>query len=170
MRMSQSRRTFLGGISAAAAAIGLVERPSSAGAGETPAILGGKPVRRERYSRWPILGENDERAWMEVLRKGRWCRMDGDYANRFEQEWAQTLGARHCIAVANGTSALITSLAALGIGPGDEVLVPPYTFVATINAVLVHHALPVLVDTDPETFQIDARLLESSITEHTACI
>jgi dTDP-4-amino-4,6-dideoxygalactose transaminase len=168
--MSQSRRTFLGGISAAAAAIGLVERPSSAGAEETPAILGGKPVRRERFSRWPIIGENDERAWMQVLHKGRWCRMDGDYANRFEQEWAQMLGAKHCIAVANGTSALITSLAALGIGPGDEVLVPPYTFVATINAVLVHHALPVFVDIDPETFQIDARRLEAAITERTACI
>jgi perosamine synthetase len=74
------------------------------------------------------------------------------------------------VAVANGTSALITSLAALGIGPGDEVLVSPYTFVATVNAVLIHHALPVFVDTDPETFQVDPRLLESSITEHTACI
>jgi dTDP-4-amino-4,6-dideoxygalactose transaminase len=168
--MPQSRRTFLGGISAAAAAIGLAERPAAAGAGEPPAILGGQPVRRHPFSHWPIIGENDERAWMEVLRKGRWCRMDGDYANRFEREWAQTLGARHCIAVANGTSALITSLAALGIGPGDEVLVPPYTFVATINAVLVHHALPVFVDTDPETFQIDARLLESAITDRTACI
>ena len=64
----------------------------------------------------------------------------------------------------------ITSLAALGIGPGDEVIVPPYTFVATINAVLMHHALPVFVDTDPETFQIDARKIEAAITERTACI
>src|SRR5262249_8338525 len=151
-------------------AVGLTQRPAAAGAGEPPAILGGQPVRRQGLSGWPILGENDERAWMEVLRKGRWCRMDGDYANRVEQEWGQALGAKHWIAVANGTSALITSLAALGIGPGDEVLVPPYTFVATINAVLVHHALPVFVDTDPETFQIDARLLESAITERTACI
>jgi dTDP-4-amino-4,6-dideoxygalactose transaminase len=107
---------------------------------------------------------------MDVLHKGRWCRIDGDAANRFEAAWAQMLGAKHCIAVANGTSALITSLAALGIGPGDEVLVPPYTFVATINAVLVHHALPVFVDTDPETFQIDARRIETAITERTACI
>ena len=107
---------------------------------------------------------------MEVLRKGQWCRIDGDYANRFEETWARMMGAKHCVAVANGTSALITSLAALGIGPGDEVIVPPYTFVATINAVLMHHALPVFVDTDPETFQIDARQLESAITEHTACI
>ena len=142
----------------------------SAEADEPLAILGGKPVRRQKFTRWPIIAENDERTWMEVLRKRRWCRIDGDYANRFEETWGRMMGAKHCVAVANGTSALITSLAALGIGPGDEVLVPPYTFVATINAVLVHHALPVFVDTDPETFQVDARLLESSITEHTACI
>jgi dTDP-4-amino-4,6-dideoxygalactose transaminase len=170
MRIPQSRRSFLGAMSAAAAAVGLVERPAAARDSEPLAILGGRPVRRERFSSWPVIQENDERAWMDVLRKGRWCRIDGNYATRFEEAWAQTLGAKHCIAVANGTSALITSLAALGVGPGDEVLVPPYTFVATINAVLVHHALPIFVDTDPETFQIDARLLESSITEHTACI
>ncbi len=87
-----------------------------------------------------------------------------------KQTWVQTLGAKHCLAVANGTSALITSLAALGVGPGDEVIVPPYTFVATINAVLMHHAIPIFVDTDPETFQIDARKLESALTEQTACI
>ena len=170
MRMPHSRRSFLGTISAAAAAVGLTERRAAAGAEEPLAILGGKPVRRQRFTRWPIIAENDEKSWMEVLRKGRWCRVDGDYANRFEETWSRMMGAKHCIAVANGTSALITSLAALGIGPGDEVLVPPYTFVATINAVLVHHALPVFVDTDPETFQIDARQLESAINEHTACI
>jgi dTDP-4-amino-4,6-dideoxygalactose transaminase len=170
MRIPESRRTFLGAVSGAAAAIGLGARPAAARTPETLAILGGKPVRKDRFSPWPLIDENDERTWMEVLRKRRWCRIDGDYATRFEDAWAKTLGAHHCIAVANGTSALITSLAALGIGPGDEVLVPPYTFVATINAVLVHHALPVFVDTDPETFQIDARLIESAITEQTACI
>jgi dTDP-4-amino-4,6-dideoxygalactose transaminase len=164
-----SRRGFLGAVSAAASAVGLGGRGASA-ADEPLAILGGKPVRRGRFSAWPIIAENDEKAWMEVLRKKKWCRIDGDYANRFEETWARIMGAKHCVAVANGTSALITSLAALGVGPGDEVLVPPYTFVATVNAVLVHHALPVFVDTDPETFQVDARLLESSITERTACI
>ena len=147
------------------------DRGSRDGHADEPlAILGGKPVRKGRFHSWPVITENDERAWMEVLRKGRWCRLDGDYANRFEEAWASTLGAKHCVAVANGTSALITSLAALGIGPGDEVIVPPYTFVATINAVLMHHALPVFVDTDPETFQIDARKIEAAITERTACI
>ena len=170
MRMPHSRRSFLGTMSAAAAAIGLTEPRATAAVDEPLAILGGKPVRKQKFTRWPIIAENDERAWMDILRKGRWCRIDGDAANRFEETWARMLGAKHCIAVANGTSALITSLAALGIGPGDEVLVPPYTFVATINAVLVHHALPVFVDTDPETFQIDARLIESAINERTACI
>jgi dTDP-4-amino-4,6-dideoxygalactose transaminase len=157
-------------MSAAASAVGLGGRNATAAVDEPLALLGGKPVRRGRFSPWPIIGENDERAWMEVLRKKKWCRIEGDYANRFEETWAQLMGAKHCVAVANGTSALITSLAALGVGAGDEVLVPPYTFVATINAVLVHHALPVFVDTDPDTFQIDARLLESSITKQTTCI
>ncbi len=157
--------------SAAGAAIGLTQgRATAARADEPLAILGGKPVRNRPFRSWPVIAENDERAWMDVLRKGRWCRLDGDYANRFEAAWARTLGAKHCLAVANGTSALITSLAALGVGPGDEVIVPPYTFVATINAVLMHHALPVFVDTDPETFQIDARKIEAAITERTACI
>jgi dTDP-4-amino-4,6-dideoxygalactose transaminase len=170
MRTPSSRRGFLGAVSAAASAVGLGGRHAIASADEPPAIHGGRPVRREPFSAWPIIGENDEMAWMEVLRKKRWCRLGGEYADRFEATWAKLMGAKHCIAVANGTSALITSLAALGIGPGDEVLVSPYTFVATVNAILVHHALPVFVDTDPETFQVDARLLESSITPQTACI
>jgi dTDP-4-amino-4,6-dideoxygalactose transaminase len=170
MRIPHSRRSFLGAVSAAASAVGLGGRVASASPVAPLAILGGKPVRREPFSSWPIIAENDEKGWMEVLRKKRWCRINGDYADRFEEAWARIMGAKHCVAVANGTSALITSLAALEVGPGDEVLVSPYTFVATVNAILVHHALPVFVDTDPETFQIDSRLLESSITPHTACI
>ncbi len=72
--------------------------------------------------------------------------------------------------MANGTSALIASLNALGVCPGDEVLVPPYTFVATINAVLLQYALPVFVDTDPETFQMDASKAEELITERTTAM
>ena len=170
MRMPHSRRSFLGAVSAAASAVGLGGRNAAAAPNEPPALLGGKPVRRGHFSSWPIIAENDEKAWIEVLRTKKWCRINGDHANRFEETWARLMGAKQCIAVANGTSALITSLAALGIGPGDEVLVSPYTFVATVNAILMHHALPVFVDTDPETFQVDARLLESSITEHTTCI
>ena len=79
-------------------------------------------------------------------------------------------GATHCLATANGTSALLTTLGALDVGPGDEVIVPPYTFVATINAVLLRHALPVFVDTDIETFQIDARKVAAAITDRTKVV
>src|SRR5205807_699400 len=71
---------------------------------------------------------------------------------------------------ANGTSALFASLNALGVGPGDEVLVPPYTFVATINVVLLQHALPVFIDTDRQTSQMDAGKIEAAITPRTTCI
>jgi dTDP-4-amino-4,6-dideoxygalactose transaminase len=90
--------------------------------------------------------------------------------NTFEKAYAERLGTRHCVATANGTSALFSCMNALGIGPGDEVLVPPYTFVATINVVMLQHALPVFVDTDRQTSQMDATKLESAITPRTRCI
>ena len=88
----------------------------------------------------------------------------------FETQYATSTGTQHCLATANGTSALLTALAAMGIGAGDEVIVPPYTFVATVNAVLMLHALPVFVDTDIETFQIDARKIAAAITPQTRLI
>jgi len=161
-----TRRKLLGGASTGLLAA-RVARSASTG---KPAILGGQPVRTAPFPSWPVIAENDERAWMQVLRKGKWNRLDGDCARQFEQTWAATLGAKHCLATANGTSALIISLNALGVGPGDEVIVPPYTFVATVNPVLMQHAIPVFVDTDPETFQIDARKIEAAITDRTRCI
>lgn len=107
---------------------------------------------------------------MDVLRAGKWSRGNGRNVNSFEDAYARLMGAKHCLAAANGTSALLTSLAALEIGPGDEVIVPPYTFVATINVILARHAMPVFVDTDPETFQIDARKIEAAITPRTVAL
>jgi len=161
-----TRRKLLG-----AASTGLLAtRIARSAATDKPAILGGRPVRTAPFPSWPVIAENEERAWMKVLRSGKWNRLDGDNARQFEETWAAKLGAKHCLATANGTSALIISLNALGIGPGDEVIVPPYTFVATVNAVLIQHAMPVFVDTDPETSQIDARKIEAAITERTRCI
>lgn len=139
-----------------------------ASANDQLALTGGTPIRRTPFPSWPKTAENDEQTWMRVLRGGRWNR--GPYAQRFEETWAQMLGAKHCLALANGTSALFTALNALGVGPGDEVIVPPYTFVATINAVLLQHAIPVFVDSDLDTFQIDARKIEAAITPRTRCI
>lgn len=136
-----------------------------------PALLGGAPVRIEPFSRWPIMDDADQQALLEVLRSGRWSRsFGGTVAGEFEQVYAKLMGARHCIAVANGTSALFASLAAVGVGPGDEVILPPYTFVATLNVILLQHALPVFVDVDAATFQIDAGKIESAITDRTATL
>jgi len=134
--MSQrlSRRNFLAASTAGAA--GAVQ------AAEKPALLGGKPVRTERFPSWPVINSVEEKAWMEVLRSGKWFRGNGQQVDRFEQAYARLTGARHCLATANGTSALFISLNALGVAPGDEVIVPPYTFIATVNVVLLMHAIP----------------------------
>jgi perosamine synthetase len=163
MSKTNTRRSFLAGASATA----LAASPKPI---DKPALLGGAPVRDRRFASWPQIRDNDEKAWIDVLRSGRWNRTGGRYVEQFEEAWAKRLNARHCLATANGTSALVIALAALDIGPGDEVLVPPYTFVATVNAVLLHHALPVFVDTDPETFQMDARKIEAAITGRTRLI
>jgi len=135
-----------------------------------PALLGGKPVRTGPFPSWPKIASNDEKAWIEVLHGRHWCRLDGNYATRFEEAWASRLGAKGCVATASGTTALLTSLNALGVGPGDEVIVPPYTFAATINVVMLQFAIPVFVDTDRETFQIDANKIEAALTPRTKAI
>jgi perosamine synthetase len=135
-----------------------------------PALLGGTPVRTKRWPTWPVTNQVEEQEILGALRSGRWGRGTGKLVERFEEAYATLTGTKHCLAVANGTSALITSLNALGIGAGDEVIVPPYTFIATINSVLLQHALPVFVDTDRETFQIDASKVEAAITPETRAL
>jgi perosamine synthetase len=162
-----TRRTFLGAV--AAGGVAFAGRSGGASSRQ-PAILGGVPVRREPFSGWPVADVREEQALQEVLRSGRWWRGSGKQVERFEAEYAKLTGATHCLATANGTSALLISLHALGVGAGDEVIVPPYTFVATVNVVLLLHALPVFVDTDIETCQIDARKIEQAITDRTRVI
>jgi dTDP-4-amino-4,6-dideoxygalactose transaminase len=182
MRGAITRRGFLAATTAGAAAgraRALVAAPAASGNGAPtvlaggaakPALLGGPPVRRAAFASWPVVDEREETALREVLRGGRWYRGDGTIVARFEEAYARLIGARHCIATANGTSALYASLAALDVSPGDEVVLPPYTFVATLNVVFLQYALPVFVDSDPETFQVDARRLEGALTERTAAI
>jgi len=146
-----TRRGFLAAPALAAAAANA--------ANEKPALLGGPKVHPEPFPSWPIIDQTEERAILETLRSGRWYRGNGKNVARFEEDYAKLTGAKTCLATANGTAALFTSLNAMGIEPGDEVIVPPYTFIATVNVVLRQHALPVFVDTDPETFQMDARKL-----------
>jgi perosamine synthetase len=158
-----SRRNFLTSSAVAATAASAASTPR-------PALLGGTPVRKATWPSWPKVGDNDRKTWSAVLDSGRWFRRNGGYAEQFERIWAEKLGARYCLAAANGTTSLVTALNALDVAPGDEVIVPVYTFVATINAVLLQHALPVFVDTDPESFQIDAGKVEAAITPRTRVI
>ncbi len=137
---------------------------------DRPALLGGAPVRRDPFPSWPVFGEPEEQALVGTLRSGRWYRGNGENVRRFEEAYARATGARRCLATCNGTSALFVCLNALDVQPGDEVVIPPYTFIATVNVVLRQFALPVFVDTDPETFQMDASKLEAAITERTRAI
>jgi dTDP-4-amino-4,6-dideoxygalactose transaminase len=171
-----NRRSFLGAVVAAGAfrtsRLGAARLSSqstpAATAAKAPALLGGTPVRTTPFPSWPVADAREEDALVRVIRSGRWNR--GDNVSAFEAAYASLTGAKHCLATANGTSALITSLGALGIGAGDEVIVPPYTFIATINAVLLMRALPVFVDSDLETSQIDARKIEQAITGRTRLV
>ncbi|MGH9340338.1 MAG: aminotransferase class I/II-fold pyridoxal phosphate-dependent enzyme [Acidobacteriota bacterium] len=169
------RREFLKSTITAAGVTTVVPRTwaASPAAGKDagqPALLGGQPVRTESFPSWPLVQDNDRRGVMAVLDSGDWYRGQGQSVDRFEEAYADLMGAAYCIATTSGTGALVTSLNALDVGPGDEVLVPPYTFMATITTVLMQHALPVFVDSDLETSQIDARKIEAAITPETACI
>jgi perosamine synthetase len=144
-------------------------RPAKAAVEGKPALLGGEAVRKEAFPSWPVFDQTEERALLQVLRSGKWNRV-GSMVPKFETDYARALNCKGCLATANGTAALLTSVNVLGIGPGDEVIVPPYTFVATVNIVLQVHALPVFVDTDRSTSQIDANKIEAAITPRTAAI
>jgi dTDP-4-amino-4,6-dideoxygalactose transaminase len=168
-----SRREFVRAASVAGAAAALPTIPARPASGVgtlgKPAILGGKPACTADFPSWPQHKEIDEDYFLKALRRNEWCRLSGNTVTQFEEKWAEMLGVRHATGVVNGTNALYASLYALGVGPGDEVLVPPYTFIATVNAVLQLHALPVFVDTDRMSLLMDATKMEERITEHTRC-
>jgi perosamine synthetase len=137
--------------------------------GEAPAIMGGRPVRSGNWPVWPVWNpETDEKQFLEVLRSGVWSR--AKVVAEFERRWAEVVGTKRCLAVINGTNALIASMVSLGIGGGDEVIVPPYTFVATILAVIQTGAIPVFADTDLDTYQIDPDTIEKKINSKTKAI
>jgi len=135
------------------------------------ALLGGSPVRARSFDQpWPIFDDNEEKALLKALRSRNWCCLKGNAVYEFQKEFAQAIGVRHCVLTNGGTTALSASLHCLGVGPGDEVITTPNTFIATINVICNAHALPVFVDIDPDTGLIDADLIEDAITEHTKAI
>jgi dTDP-4-amino-4,6-dideoxygalactose transaminase len=134
------------------------------------ALNGGKKSKQKSFPVWPQYDDAERGALMEVLDSGVWWRTPGTRTLAFEREFARFHGAKHGIAVTNGTAALEVTMSALGIGPGDEVIVPDFTFVATPSAVLYAGALPVTVDVCPDTYCLDPRLTEAAITSRTKAI
>ena len=117
----------------------------------------------------PVLVGNEKRYVMDCL-ESNWISSNGKYIKRFEDEFAALCGAEHAISCSNGTVALHLALLALGVGSGDEVVVPTLTFVSTANAVAYCGAKPVFVDSEPETWNIDPKLIEAKITARTKAI
>jgi dTDP-4-amino-4,6-dideoxygalactose transaminase len=133
------------------------------------AINGGSPVRTESWPRWPQWDERERERVLGVLASGEWGGFN-PVVNDFEAAFARRHAAKHCIAVANGTTSLEAALRVLGVGPGDEVIVPPYTFIATANAVRLVGATPVFVDIEPDTYNLDVEQVEKGISKRTKAI
>jgi dTDP-4-amino-4,6-dideoxygalactose transaminase len=134
------------------------------------ALLGGPKSKRKPFPEWPLYDERERAALLEVLESRIWWRTPGTRTAQFERNFARFQGAKHGVAVTNGTAALEVAMAALGVGPGDEVIVPDFTFVATASAVLFAGALPVMVDVRPDTFCIDPDLAQAAVSPRTKAI
>jgi dTDP-4-amino-4,6-dideoxygalactose transaminase len=115
-----------------------------------------------------VLGAEEERLVLEVLRSGQLAQ--GPMVARFESEFASLCDVRHAVAVSNGTVALVAALQAAGLAPGDEVVTAPFTFAATLNAILEVGATARFADIDPATFTIDPERIEAVVTDRTRAL
>ncbi|MBV9867617.1 MAG: DegT/DnrJ/EryC1/StrS family aminotransferase [Abitibacteriaceae bacterium] len=140
----------------------------AAGPREQLAVEGGTPVRTQPWPGWPVVDEEDVQAVSDAVRSGVWG--GGEQALAFAQRFADLHGVRHGIACNSGTTALQIALSSLGVGPGDEVIVPAYTFVATATSVLLIGATPVFADIEPNTYNLDPASVERAITSRTRAI
>jgi perosamine synthetase len=145
----------------------------------TLAINGGTPVRTKLFPAYNTIGEEEKKAVMKVLDSGNLSQFIGGWhpdflggptVKQFEQNWAETLGVKHTVSVNSNTSGLFTAIGAIGITPGDEVIVSPYTMSASAIAPLVYGGIPVFADIDPVTFCMDPKSIEARITPRTKAI
>ncbi|HDD64577.1 MAG TPA: DegT/DnrJ/EryC1/StrS family aminotransferase [Firmicutes bacterium] len=132
------------------------------------AINGGEPVRKKPWPKWPVFGEEERKNLLSVFESGKWWY--GEKVREFEEKFASFQDARYGVSCTNGTAALEIGLLACGIGAGDEVIVPPYTFVATATSVLKVNGIPVFADIEIETANLDPSDVERKITEKTKAI
>jgi perosamine synthetase len=127
-------------------------------------------VRTKKFPSWPQLGEAEARAAADVLSANELSQNSGNQVAAFESAYAEWHSVKHAVAVNNGTSAIHLALAAIGVGPGDEVLVPAYTFVGSAAPVVYLGATPVFADVDADTFCLDPADVRSKITSRTKAI
>ena len=137
---------------------------------ENLAFFGGTKSVNKTFE-WPLFDDSEIKAVEEVLRSGKWgspnCQ---DKVGEFEKEFAEYCGTKYAVSCVNGSVSLRIALIASGIRPGDEVIVPPYTFIATASTVIEANAVPVFVDICPETFNLDPAKIEAAITPRTKAI
>ena len=133
------------------------------------AINGGAPVRTKSFPSWPTFDEKDLKAFEEVYRSGQWG-LHGSKVSEFAERFAEFQGANYGVCVNSGTVALFVGLKAAGVGLDDEVITTPYTFQATVVAILLANGKPVFVDTSPDGFNIDPSKIEAAITPKTKAI
>ena len=133
--------------------------------------INGGPKTRDKDFAWPIYDETDVSAVADIIRSGKWGNPDcGDVVEKFEKEFAAFCGTKYALTCVNGSVALRLALIACGVKPGDEVIVPPYTFIATASIVIEANCVPVFVDIDPNTYNLDPAKIEAAITKRTKAI
>ncbi|MCK4965715.1 DegT/DnrJ/EryC1/StrS family aminotransferase [bacterium] len=169
-----SRREFLStasaGTVAAVASGGIPLYGKTTGEAGNLAILGGEPVRKKPFPSWPQMNESIAKSLDASLRTRKWGRFGGKMVTTFERKFAELMGAKRCVATGSGTQALHSALYAVGVGAGDEVLVTPCTFASSVDAIFLLNALPVFVDIDIETFQMDPDKMEEKINGNTKAV
>jgi perosamine synthetase len=143
------------------------------------ALLGGEPVRTTPFPAYKVIAEEEKTAVSAVVESGVLSRylgawhddfMGGTQVQNFEQEWAEAFGVRNALAVNSATSGLYAAMGAAGVGPGDEVIVSPYTMMASATAILVFNAVPVFADIDQKTYCLDVESIRQKITPRTKAI
>ncbi len=134
------------------------------------AVNGGRPVRTEPYPMWPSYGDEEVAAATEVLRSSRFSCLSGTRVHEFENAFAEMNGTKHAIAVSSGTGAIHAALIAARIGPGDDVVVTPHSFIGSVTPVLHAGARPVFADIDQRTFNLTAESIEAALTPNTRAV
>ncbi|WP_127588542.1 DegT/DnrJ/EryC1/StrS family aminotransferase [Paenibacillus koleovorans] len=137
---------------------------------EKLAVNGGTPVRTKPFPEWPIFNEVEEQLVLEVVRSGKWGGTGRVMLPEIESKFATAHDAKYAVSIVNGTVAITIALQAAGVKPGDEVIMPPYTFIATASSALMFGAIPVFVDVEADTLLLDPSKVEAAITPKTKAI